>query len=440
MKKIIKRILISLAIIVCIAAIAGLLYWRSISRHNFRAMDVPITVTVFEGSRDICGVQNTNSQWRGENRDGIYHETGLLKEWPADGPQMLWHIEGLGDGFTSPAIANGKIYITGLDGDDLVLFAFDLNGKFLNRKVVGGEWNRNYPGPRSTVVVNDGKLYVFSGLGVLHCLDASTLNEIWRKDVIAELGGRNIMWGITESPLIVGDKIFITPGGRKHNMVALNKNTGALIWSSLGAGTITAHCSPQFIDGYAIPIIVTNTEHEILAINADNGEVLWVHPQPSGNDIHPNTPIYSNGRIFSTTGYRGGAWGYRLTNDGKNAELVWHNEQPDNQMGGAVKIGNYVYTSGHRNRGFYCINWYTGETKWRVSQLAPNAIIAADGMLFVYSARGEMALVRPNPNKFELVSSFNITLGTDQHWAHPVIHNGVLYVRRGDALMAYKIK
>ncbi|MCL2416984.1 MAG: PQQ-binding-like beta-propeller repeat protein [Bacteroidales bacterium] len=438
-KKKIKWIALSFGIFICIVVIAGLLYWRSISRHDFRAMDVPITTVVTTISRDANAVHNTSSQWRGVNRDGIYHETGLLQEWPAEGPQLLWYIQGLGDGFTSPAIANGKIYITGLDGDNLVLFVFDLDGKFLNRKVVGGEWNRAYPGPRSTVAVNDGKLYIFSALGVLFCLDATTLGEIWRKDVIAELGGRNIMWGITESPLIVGDKIFITPGGREHNMVALNKNTGALIWSSPGAGTITAHCSPQFISGYSIPIIVTNTEHEIWAVNADNGEVLWIHPQPSGNDVHPNTPLYHNGMIFSTTGYRGGSWLYRITDEGRGAELVWHNNV-DNQMGGAVRIGNYVFTSGHRNRAFACIDWHTGEIRWRETELAPNAIISADGMLYVYSHRGIMALVRPNPDRLEIVSSFEVTLGTGQHWAHPVIHDGVLFIRRGDALMAYLIR
>jgi len=212
-----------------------------------------------------------------------------------------------------------------------------------------------------------------------------------------------------------------------------------LIWSSRGAGTITAHCSPQFIAGYSIPIIVTNTEYEIIAFNADNGDVLWIHPQPSGNDIHPNTPLYYNGRIFSITGYGGGAWQYRITNDGRGAELLWHNNV-DNQIGGVVKIGGHLFTSGHRNRGFACIDWHTGEIKWRVNQLAPSAVIAADGMLYVFSAAGEMALVRPNPDRFELVSSFEVTLGTRQHWAHPVIHDGVLYIRRGNVLMAYLIK
>jgi len=438
-KKIVVSAAISLVVIVGIAVIVGLLYWRSISRHDFKAMEVPMTVAVMEGSRESSGMQNSHSQWRGENRDGIYHETGLLKEWDANGPELLWYVEGLGDGYTSPAIANGKIYITGLDGNHLVLFVFDLDGKFRSRKVVGREWNSSYPGTRSAVVVNDGKLYIFGGRGTLHCLDEATLKEVWKKDVIAELGGRNIMFGITESPLIVGDKIFITPGSKKNNIVALHKNTGALIWSSPGTGTLAAYCSPQYIDGYSIPIIVTCTENEIVAVSAETGEVLWIHPQPSGNTIHPNTPLYSDGMIFSTTGYGGGSWMYRMTDDGKGAELVWHNDV-DNQMGGAVRIGDYVYTSGHRRRGFACIDWHTGEIKWRVNRLAPNAIIAADGMLYVYSDQGDVGLVKPNPDKFELVSSFEVTLGTNQHWAHPVIHDGVLYIRHGNVLMAYLIK
>ena len=436
-----KKITVAIIIVVAVVVIggAGVLYYLwSIGRHDYRAADVPVTVVVNEFGRPEGSLWNANSQWRGENRDGIYHETGLLKKWADDGAEMLWYIEGLGDGYTSPAIANGKIYITGLDGDNLVLFVFDLDGKFLNRKVVGSEWTGSYPGTRSAVNVNDGKLYIFGGMGTLHCLDEATLNEVWTKDLIAGFGGSNLTFGITESPLIVGEKIFITPGGEKNNMVALNKNTGALIWSSMGAGTISAYCSPQYIEGYSVPIIVTCTKEEVIAINAETGDLLWSQPQPNKYDIHPNTPIYSDGMIFSTTGYGGGSWLYRITNDGRDAELVWHNNV-DNQIGGAVKSGDYVYTSGHNNRGFYCIDWYTGEIKYKVNQISPSAIISADGMLYVYSEKGEMALVKPNPDKFELISSFKVTLGTNQHWAHPVIHDGILYVRHGNVLMAYKI-
>ena len=437
-----KKLIIILIAIVAIAGIAafvGYKYIASISRHDFRAMEVPTTVTVFKINREFVGEHNTSSQWRGKNRDGIYHETGLLTEWSADGPQLLWHIEGLGDGYSSPAIANGKIYITGLDGGNLVLFVFDLNGKFLNRTVVGREWDRSYPGTRSTVTVNDGKLYIFSSVGHLYCLDEKTLELVWKKDVLNDFDGRNLRWGMTESPLVIGDKVIITPGGRVNNVVALNKKTGELIWSSRGMGEISTYCSPLFIDGYSVPLIVTHTEQHIIGLNANTGELLWSHPQTNRWNIHPNTPLYADGMVFSTTGYGGGSTMLRLTNGGRAVELVWTNDV-DNQMGGAVKMGNYVFTSGHNNRGFYCIDWYTGEIMWRVNQVSPSAIIAADGMLYVYSDRGEMALVRPNPERFELVSSFHVTLGTNQHWAHPVIHNGVLYIRHGDVLMAYKIK
>jgi outer membrane protein assembly factor BamB len=248
------------------------------------------------------------------------------------------------------------------------------------------------------------------------------------------------MWGVNESPLIVGEKIFMTPGGVKNNMVALNKHTGELIWSSPGMGEPSTYCSPQFIDGYAVPMIVTNTNEHIVAINANTGEMLWTHRQTNQNNIHPNTPLYSDGMILSTTGYGGGTVMLRLTNNGRAVEEVWKNSEVDCQMGGIVKVGNHVYATGHKNRNWFCADWNTGEIKYRDRRLAGSNVIYADGMLYLYSDKGEMHLVKPNPDRLEIVSTFNITLGTDQHWAHTVIHNGVLYIRHGNALMAYNIK
>ena len=382
-----------------------------------------------------------NSQWRGENRNGMYNETGLLKVWPAEGPQLLWKYEGLGGSFASVAIANGKIYLTGQTDDKLMLFVLDLKGQLLNKKEAGKEWTTNHTGTRCTVAVNDGKLYICNSLGQLHCLDEATLDEIWKKDALADFDGKNIMWGMTESPLIVDEKIFLTPGGVKHNMVALNKNTGALIWSSPGSGTTSSYCSPLYINDQSVPMVVTAMLREIVAFNANTGEVIWSHPQTNQRNIHPNTPIYSEGMIFSVTGYGGGAMLLRLKDGGKAVEQVWKNSEMDNQMGGAIKSGNYVYASGHNNRYFFCVDWETGETRYKAGEIGESNIICADGLLYVYDDRkGTMNLIKPNPDKFELISSFKVTYGTGEHWAHPVIHQGVLYLRHGDALMAYKLK
>jgi outer membrane protein assembly factor BamB len=382
-----------------------------------------------------------NSQWRGENRNGMYNEAGLLKVWPEGGPQLLWAYEGLGEGYTSVAIANEKIYITGFDDDEnIVLFVLDMTGKLLAKKPVCKDWTVNYVGPRNSVLVNEGKLYIYNSLGEIFCLDEEMLNEVWTKYLIKEYGARNIRFGMSENPLIVGDKIFATPGGEKHNMIALNKNTGALIWSSLGEGTPSTWCSPLYIGGYSVPMVVTATHEHLIAFNSDTGEMLWSHPQKNNVNVHPNIPVYSDGMIFSTTGYNGGSMLLRLKDAGKAVEQVWRNDEMDNQMGSAIRIDNCVYASGHRNNYWFCVDWKTGETRYKVANSGECNVISADGMLYVYSDKGDMKLVKPNPNEYEPVSSFKVTLGTGPHWAHTVIHNGVLYIRHGDALMAYKVK
>jgi len=392
-----------------------------------------------------CQQKNTstgpqNWQWRGENRNGMYlNETGLLKEWAADGPELLWHFDGIGEGHTSVAISNQKIYINGMHDDRLMIYEFDMKGKLLREKEIGKEWDIDWNGTRSSICINEGKLYIFNALGTLYCIDQITFNEVWKIDFLAEYGGRNLRHGMSENPLIVGDKLFMTPGGIEHNMVALNKNTGELIWSSPGNGEISSYCSPLYIEGYSVPIIVTNMNEHIIAFNADTGEMLWKYPQQrswAGNN--PNIPIYSDGVIFTTSGYGAGSMTLRLTNGGRDVEPVWKNEV-DNLFGSAIKSGDYIYLSGQQSaRGWHCVDWRTGEIKYRVDD-GNCSVVYADGMLYMYSDRGFMNLVKPNPEEYELVSSFEVTLGTDQHWAHPVIHDGVLYIRRGNTLMAYKI-
>ena len=381
-----------------------------------------------------------NIEWRGTDRTGIYNEPGLMKSWPENGPEMLWHYDGLGEGHSSVTIDSDKIYLSGMIEDQGYIYVFDMNGKLLNKKKYGPEWSRDYVGPRGSVMINDGKLYLVSGMCDVYCFDQNSLELIWQKNFITDFNGLNIQWGICESPLIVDDKIIITPGGAEHNVVALNKNTGKVIWSSPGKGEQSAYCSPLYLSDQQIPQIVTFTANHIIGIDISNGKLLWAHENKNRHSVHANTPVYSDNMLLCTSGYGRGTTMLRLKDGGKSVEEVWFSEELDNRMGGMVKVGNYAYGSGDSKRFWFCVDWNTGEIKYRQGGIAMGNIIYNDEMLYCYNDKGDMILARATPEKFDIVSQFPITMGTMQHWAHPVLHKGVLYVRHGDAFMAYKVK
>ena len=381
-----------------------------------------------------------NIQWRGVDRTGIYNETGLLKSWPEGGPDMLWHFDGLGEGHSSVTIDSGKIYLSGMIDDEGYIYVLDTNGKLLNKKKYGPEWSENYIGPRGSIIINDEKLYLISGMCDIYCFDKETLDLIWTKNFISDFNGKNIQWGICETPLIIGEKLIATPGGTEHNMVALNKNTGELIWSSPGMGDQSAYCSPLYISDQEVPQIVTFTANHIIGVDAANGKLLWSHENKNRHSVHANTPVYYDNMILCTSGYSRGTTMLRLKDGGRSVEEVWFSEELDNRMGAMVKIGNYAYGSGDSKRFWFCVDWNTGEIKYKERGLAMGVVIANDDMLYCYADNGDMVLAKATPEKFDIISRFPITMGTAQHWAHPVIHNGVLYVRHGDCLMAYKIK
>ncbi|MDR2119856.1 MAG: PQQ-binding-like beta-propeller repeat protein [Tannerella sp.] len=378
-------------------------------------------------------------QWRGD-RTGIYRETGLLKQWPGDGLQLLWHFDGLGEGHSSAAIADGRIYITGMTDGKGFLYAFDLAGKLLNKREYGDEWSESYNGTRGTVTADDGKLYLISGMGDVVCFNAADLSVVWKKNIMRDFGAENIQWGICESPLVVDEKLIVTPGGKEHNLVALNKNTGALIWSCPGEGDLSAYCSPLYVPDQQVPQVVTMTAKHIIGVDVATGRKLWSYEHINRHDVHPNIPVYGgDNQLLCTSGYGKGSVMLRLTNGGRGVEKVWEAAQLDSRLGAMVKVGDYAYGSGDANRFWFCVDWKTGELKYKANTLPVGNIIAGDGMLYCYSDRGDLALVRITPEKFDLVSRFPVTLGTDQHWAHPVIYQGALYVRHGNTLMAYKI-
>ena len=379
-------------------------------------------------------------QWRGEKRDGVYHETGLMKKWPDGGLKMLWHYDQLGEGYSSVSIANDKIYVNGMrDGQQGWLHVFDLNGNLLRQVNYGKEWKGNYSGARGAVTVDEGLVFIESGFGVLYCLIEGTLELLWKKDLVNELGGKMINFAMNEVPLIIGNKVIATVGGKQHNIVALNKLTGELIWSTPANGDIAAYCSPIFVDDVNIPQIITMTAKSVLGINPTNGTLLWSYPYADRWDTHANSPLYSDGMIVCTSGNNTGSLMLKLDNSGKSVSKVWENKSIENGYSGIVKLNNQVYGYNESRHQFACLDWNTGNQLWtgRIAQAVP---VLDDGMLYLYTGTGELLLVKPDETKLDVVSREKVTLGEEQHWAHPVIYNGVMYVRHGDSLMAYQVK
>ena len=386
-----------------------------------------------------CNAQES-TRWRGPQANGIYPDQGLLKEWPGGGPEMLWSFEKLGKGHSSPVLKGQSLYITGMTGKTGYLFKFDLNGKLIYREEYGPEFWQSWPGTRGSPVIAGDRVYIISGNGQLYCLKESDGNLSWKADLVNDYEGDTITWGYNETVVIDGDVLYCTPGGKKNSVIALNRHTGNLIWSCTGKRELSAYCSPLLFSHGSRRILATHTESHLLGIDAETGELLWSHYQPNEYSVHANTPVYFEGGLFYTSGYGQGSGRLDLNEDGSKVSLAWKNESFDSRMGGAVIVDGFVYGSGDQYREWKCLDWNTGDTTYTATDITKGNVIYADGMLYCYSERGELALVKADPGKFNLVSKIIVDKGSEQHWAHTVIHDGVLYLRHGNALLAYRIK
>lgn len=387
----------------------------------------------------LGAVSQEHIQWRGDNRDGKYDETGLLKVWPEDGPQLLWVYEGLGDGHGSAAVAADRIYTSGmLDGTGYV-FALDHSGKLVWKTPIGKSWTDNWDGVRTTPLIYKSRIYILSAFGKLVCMDRNTGSLIWSKNLFEQYNGRNIKWGITENLLIDENKLFVTLGGEKANVIALNPENGELIWSSEGKGEISAYNSPAVFTHEGRRILVTQTQNSILGLDAKTGALLWDVSHTNQWSVHPNTPLYSDGFVYVVSGYGKGGVKLKLSADGNNVDVVWRNSTLDNQMGGVILHDGRLYGAGHNNRELICLDWKTGEELYSTRDFQRGNTIFAEGMLYCYDEKGKVGLIRPEENEFNIVSEFEVTYGERQHWAHLVIHDKKLYVRHGNALMVYSI-
>jgi outer membrane protein assembly factor BamB len=381
----------------------------------------------------------TPTRWRGPSENGYYPDTGLLEKWPEDGPLIIWHYDDLGVGYSSPSVANDRIYATGMEGTMGYIYSLTMEGKFLWKVPYGKEFTVSYPGSRATPVIVGDYMYMLSGLGELTCMSALSGKLHWKKNITEDFDGRVLEWGYNETMVVDGDRLYCTPGGKQNNLIALNRFDGTLIWSSRGRGEKAAYCTPLLINLDTRKLLVTHSEPYILGIDAENGNLLWSYPHTNTYNIHPNTPLYYDHSVFCFSGYGRGGVLLEISEEGSQISKKWLCKTLDSRIGGAVVINGRIYGSGDKNREWQCIDWETGEVLYTSKEIGNGVVIAAEGLLYLYSQRGELALARPGDSGFEILSETRVSLGSGQHWAHPVIDNGILYVRHGDSLIAYNI-
>ena len=378
-------------------------------------------------------------QWRGTNRDGIYQESGLLKSWLAEGPKLLWHFDELGEGHASAAVTKDVVYTTGTLNELTYVFAFNHQGALLWKSEVGKEWVESWPGVRTTPLIKDNKLYLMTGYGLIVCMDQQTGKVIWKVDIMKDYDGRNIVWGMCENLLIEDEKIFCTVGGLDANIIALNKDTGKLVWKSKAKGEKSAYNTPGLIEWGGLKILVTMTEFSILGINAENGELLWSHEQTNQYSVHANSPLFKDGKLYCVSGYGRGGVMLQLSKDGRSITELWRNESLDSRIGGVILDNGRIYGGGDKSRKWICLDWNTGEELFSSKEIATGNLIMAEGLLYWYGTDGNVALVEPTADSFKIISKFKVPYGSAQHWAHLVIADKKLYIRHGNSIMVYSI-
>jgi len=388
-------------------------------------------------------------------RDGISGDKGLLDRWPKGGPQLKWKATGLGVGFSSISIADGKIFTIGDHDGDQWLIALDLaHGKKVWETKIGKAWVNNYSGSRSTPTVDGDRLYVLGTHGDLVCATIKNGTVVWRRSLPADFQGHmHSIWGYAESPLVDGQKVVCTPGGPEAGIVALNKKSGREIWRC----TIP-ELGPNGSDGAGYSSIVVSTAagvrqyvqlmgRGVVGVAASNGKFLWGYNRIANGTANIPTPLVSKEFVFCSTGYRTGAALLKLRSDGEGvaADEVYFldGKKLQNHHGGMVMIGDYIYCGhGHKAGAPTCLEWRTGEIKWRRDRgpgSGSAAVVYADGHVYFRYENGLMALLTATPKEYEERGTFEIPECEEPSWSVPVVAGGRLYLREQDNLFVYDV-
>jgi outer membrane protein assembly factor BamB len=382
-------------------------------------------------------------QWRGRRRDGISSEKGLLQSWPEGGPRPLWKIGNLGRGWSSPIIVRDRLYITGDIGDELVIFAFDLDGRPLWQAKNGAAWTGSYPGARACCAYSEGQLYHMNAHGRVTCLDAATGKELWAADLQKRFQTPEITWGLSECLLLDGPRLIVTPGGKSALMAALDKQSGRTLWTTEPLrGDCVTHSSPILFRHAGRRVLANCSSGHGFGVDADTGKLLWTVPLRNTYGTNVAAPVYGTGSIFFVTPYIYGTC-YRLRpgEDGPRIEKAWSTSL-DSCTGALVFVDGVLYGSGYqKHKSWLSIDWRTGQTRYEYKGLTTGAAVYAEGRLYCLAEDGRAALLKPTQDAFEVAGQFPLVpRRTNDAWAHPVLLRGRLHLRYHDTLWCYDVR
>lgn len=379
-------------------------------------------------------------QWRGPNRDGISKETGLLKQWPTDGPPLAWKATGAGQGYSSLAIAGGRLYTMGLRANREHIIAFDVTtGKEVWATPHGSAFrNDRGDGPRGTPTVDGERLYALGGNGDLSCLDAQTGRIVWTMNVLRKFGGSNINWGISESPLVIGERVLVNAGGTDASIVALNKKDGSLIWKSQSDRAGYSSAIPIQVGGSTQ--VVFFTSRRAMGLDPNNGRLLWEYPRPANNVANVATPVARGNRVFISSDYGtgGGLVEIKANGQGVTAQEVYFTREMRNHHSSSILISDYLY--GFSSGILTAMRFDTGEVAWRDRSVGKGSLVYADGHLYCLSENGVVGLVEATPETYREKGRFRIPQDSLPTWTHPVVAGGRLYLRDQETIYAYDVR
>ena len=383
-------------------------------------------------------------QWQGPDRTRISKETGLLKEWPAGGPKVIWTANDLGSGYGSMAVAGNRVFLQGARGATSVVIALNrADGKEVWSKVLGPVETKmrsdRGAGPRGTPTVDGDRLYVLTENGDLACLKTDGA-IVWQLNILKAFGGPQLQWLISESPLIDGPHLVVTPGGPGAGMVKLDKMTGKTVWTSKELSDSAAYSSITVADVQGVRTYMTFTASAGVDVRASDGKLMFRYEPAANRTANVATPVYANNKVFFTSAYGtgGGLVDLAVQNGEVAATEVYFTREMKNHHGGVVLVDGYLY--GYNDLILTCLEFATGKMMWRDRSVGKGSVMYADGRLYLQSETNMVGLAEATPSGYSEKGRFEIPDKGMPSWAHPVISDGRLYVRNQDTLLVYDIK